>query len=140
MYIISRIIQLYFNQLHKKKYIIPPWLAGEKAVPLPTHLHEPIQETKIMTRKYFFIPILLVLTALNLTAATPSAKDTLTVSTYRACEAFAHNFSYMGLPFILAGVVVKEHNTHFRTLRNRFEPAFHKRYDDYTQYVPLAAT
>lgn len=46
----------------------------------------------------------------------------------------------MGLPFILAGIVVKEQNTHFRTLRNRFEPAFHKRYDDYTQYVPLAAT
>ena len=93
-----------------------------------------------MTRKYFFIPILLVLTVLNLTAAPPSTKDTLTVSTYSAREAFAHNFSYMGLPFILAGVVVKEHNTHFRTLRNRFEPAFHKRYDDYTQYVPLAAT
>ena len=22
-------------------------------------------------------------------------------------------------------------------LRNKFEPNFHKRYDDYTQYVPL---
>jgi hypothetical protein len=46
----------------------------------------------------------------------------------------------MGIPFITAGLIVKERNTDFRTLRNRFKPAFHHRYDDYTQYVPLAAT
>lgn len=46
----------------------------------------------------------------------------------------------MGIPFITAGLIVKERNTDFRTLRNRFKPAFHHRYDDYTQYAPLAAT
>lgn len=57
-----------------------------------------------------------------------------------AKESFKRNFSYMGIPFITAGLIVKERNTDFRTLRNRFKPAFHHRYDDYTQYVPLAAT
>ena len=97
----------------------------------------------MMTNKYFLIPILLAMAALPLQAI-PSTltdkNDTLPVPASRAREAFLHNFSYMGLPFILAGVVIKEHNTQFRTLRNRFEPSFHKRYDDYTQYVPLAAT
>lgn len=53
-----------------------------------------------------------------------------------AKESFKRNFSYMGIPFITAGLIVKERNTDFRTLRNRFKPAFHHRYDDYTQYVP----
>lgn len=57
-----------------------------------------------------------------------------------AKESFKRNFSYMGIPFITAGLIVKERNTDFRTLRNRFKPAFHHRYDDYTQYAPLAAT
>lgn len=46
----------------------------------------------------------------------------------------------MGIPFIASGLIVKKRNNDFRTLRNRFQPAFHLRYDDYTQYVPLAAT
>lgn len=53
-------------------------------------------------------------------------------------EAFGRNFSYMGLPLIVSGLVIKEQNTPFRTLRNRFEPTFHQHYDDYIQYLPLA--
>ena len=44
-----------------------------------------------------------------------------------AKESFKRNFSYMGIPFITAGLIVKERNTDFRTLRNRFKPAFHHR-------------
>lgn len=57
-----------------------------------------------------------------------------------ARESFRKEFSYMGIPFIASGLIVKKRNNDFRTLRNRFQPAFHLRYDDYTQYVPLAAT
>lgn len=57
-----------------------------------------------------------------------------------ARESFRKEFSYMGIPFIASGLIVKKRNSDFRTLRNRFQPAFHLRYDDYTQYVPLAAT
>ena len=55
-------------------------------------------------------------------------------------ESFRREFSYMGIPFIASGLIVKKRNSDFRTLRNRFKPAFHHSYDNYTQYVPLAAT
>lgn len=66
-----------------------------------------------------------------------TARPTLQVN---ARESFRKEFSYMGIPFIASGLIVKKRNSDFRTLRNRFQPAFHLRYDDYTQYVPLAAT
>lgn len=53
---------------------------------------------------------------------------------------FLKNFSYMGIPFIASGLIVKRKNQEFRTLRNRFQPAFHHKYDNYTQYAPLVAT
>ncbi|WP_304216187.1 hypothetical protein [Phocaeicola plebeius] len=55
-------------------------------------------------------------------------------------ELFQQNFSYMGIPFIVSGLIVKKQNQDFRTLRNRFQPTFHHEYDNYTQYVPLVAT
>ena len=57
----------------------------------------------------------------------------------RPRENFKREFSYMGIPLIASGLIVKKKNEDFRTLRNRFEPTFHRRYDDYTQYVPLVA-
>lgn len=58
----------------------------------------------------------------------------------QAKEHFRRNFSYMGIPFIASGLIVKRQNHNFRTLRNRFQPTFHHEYDNYTQYVSLAAT
>lgn len=55
-------------------------------------------------------------------------------------NSFKQEFSYLGIPLIASGLIVKEKNKEFRMLRNRFEPNFHKRYDDYTQYVPLVTT
>lgn len=57
-----------------------------------------------------------------------------------AKSCFKQEFSYLGIPLIASGLIVKEKNKEFRTLRNRFEPNFHKKYDNYTQYAPLAAT
>lgn len=58
----------------------------------------------------------------------------------KAKDHFRRNFSYMGIPFIASGLIVKGENRNFRTLRNRFQPTFHHEYDNYTQYVPLATT
>ena len=69
------------------------------------------------------------LTSLNLPAKPKKTK-----------ELFQQNFSYMGIPFIVSGLIVKKQNQDFRTLRNRFQPTFHHEYDNYTQYVPLVAT
>lgn len=65
-----------------------------------------------------------------------SHRPTLQVN---AAESFKKEFSYMGIPFIASGLIIKKRNSDFRTLRNRFKPAFHQQYDNYTQYVPLAA-
>lgn len=99
-----------------------------------------------MTTKLFLTALLSLLAFLQLKAdaGTGYAHDTTDSIAppppAKRQGAFARNFSYMGIPLIASGIIVKEQNTHFRTLRNRFEPNFHKRYDDYTQYVPLAAT
>ena len=71
------------------------------------------------------------------TACVSRTKEKIRIT---ATESFNREFSYMGIPFITAGLIVKKQNSDFRTLRNRFKPEFHHRYDDYTQYVPLAAT
>ena len=68
------------------------------------------------------------LTSLNLPAKPKKTK-----------ELFQQNFSYMGIPFIVSGLIVKKQNQDFRTLRNRFQPTFHHEYDNYTQYVPLSS-
>lgn len=99
-----------------------------------------------MTLKIILTAILLQLVFLQLKADTRTCNVHDTTDSIalpqpgKSNGAFARNFSYMGIPLIVSGIIVKEQNTHFRTLRNRFEPNFHKRYDDYTQYVPLAAT
>ncbi len=50
-----------------------------------------------------------------------TARPTLQVN---ARESFRKEFSYMGIPFIASGLIVKKRNSDFRTLRNRFQPAF----------------
>ena len=65
---------------------------------------------------------------------------TLPAKPKKTKELFQQNFSYMGIPFIVSGLIVKKQNQDFRTLRNRFQPTFHHEYDNYTQYVPLVAT
>lgn len=62
------------------------------------------------------------------------------VPQYTAKEAFANNFSYMGLGFAAAGFLVKSQKKDFREMRHYFQPHFKKTFDNYTQYLPLAAT
>ena len=105
---------------------------------------------RICTLLFFFIS---ALTCHSLCAHTPASSyflmqdstSSLTSSALPAKqkktkELFQQNFSYMGIPFIVSGLIVKKQNQDFRTLRNRFQPTFHHEYDNYTQYVPLVTT
>ena len=47
-----------------------------------------------------------------------------------------YRITYIGVPLIAAGYIVKGENDHFRTLRNAFVPKFRHHYDDYLQYAP----
>lgn len=49
-----------------------------------------------------------------------------------------YQMTYIGIPLIAGGLIVKGENDHFRALRNRYIPTFQKHYDDYLQYVPAA--
>lgn len=47
-------------------------------------------------------------------------------------------FSFTPIPLLLNGFVAKTVKRDFRKARVDFEPKFHKRFDDYIQYIPLA--
>ncbi|WP_455586371.1 phosphatase PAP2 family protein [Bacteroides sp.] len=48
----------------------------------------------------------------------------------------AYQMTYVGVPLIVGGLIVKSEDDHFRGLRNSRLPSFNKHYDDYLQYVP----
>lgn len=47
--------------------------------------------------------------------------------------------TYIGVPFIAAGVIEMGENRHFRSLRNGFMPSFENHVDNYLQYSPAVA-
>ncbi|MGL5619367.1 MAG: phosphatase PAP2 family protein [Tannerellaceae bacterium] len=49
-----------------------------------------------------------------------------------------YQMGYMGVPLVVAGLIIKDEDDHFRELRNDYIPRFRFRYDDYLQYLPAA--
>ncbi|MCH5329023.1 MAG: phosphatase PAP2 family protein [Coprobacter sp.] len=47
--------------------------------------------------------------------------------------------TYISIPLIAGGMLLKNESRPFRTLRNDYIPHFHYEYDDYLQYAPAAA-
>lgn len=56
----------------------------------------------------------------------------------RAFESRLFRATYMGVPLIAGGLIVKHQDTKFRRLRNDFLPHFRRPIDDYMQYLPAA--
>lgn len=46
--------------------------------------------------------------------------------------------TYIGVPLIASGLIVRGEDDHFRALRNDYMPAFSEHLDDYIQYLPAA--
>lgn len=94
-----------------------------------------------MTTKTLIVSLLLLFVSVPSRAARCGVReDSCTVreaeSAFRPREAFRRNFSYMGIPLVVSGVLVMPDNDDFRKLRNRFIPKFHNEYDNYTQTRP----
>lgn len=51
----------------------------------------------------------------------------------------AFQMTYIGVPLIIGGLIVKGEDDHFHDLRNSYIPAFRNHYDDYLQYAPAVA-
>lgn len=49
-----------------------------------------------------------------------------------------YRMTYIGVPLVVGGLIVKSEDDHFRSLRNDYLPRFNRRADDYLQYAPAA--
>lgn len=49
-----------------------------------------------------------------------------------------YQMTYIGVPLIVGGLIVKNEDDHFRGLRNEYLPRFNRHLDDYMQYAPAA--
>lgn len=49
-----------------------------------------------------------------------------------------YQMTYIGVPLIVGGLLVKSEDDHFRGLRNEYLPRFNRHLDDYMQYAPAA--
>lgn len=50
----------------------------------------------------------------------------------------AFQMTYIGVPLVAGGLIVKGEDNHFRNLRNDYLPQFNRHVDDYLQYAPAA--
>lgn len=51
-------------------------------------------------------------------------------------ESKAYRMTYIGVPLVMGGLIVKSEDDHFRSLRNDYLPTFKQGYDDKFQYAP----
>ena len=49
-----------------------------------------------------------------------------------------YRMTYLGVPLVTAGLIVKSEDDHFRSLRNDYMPKFRNHTDDYMQFAPAA--
>lgn len=56
----------------------------------------------------------------------------------RVASSRAFRMTYIGVPLVAGGVIIKGEDDHFRSLRNDYLPHFNRHADDYLQYLPAA--
>lgn len=70
--------------------------------------------------------------------------DTLSVQPHkevfldRVASSQAFRMTYIGVPLVAGGLLIKGEDDHFRSLRNDYLPRFRRHADDYLQYLPAA--
>lgn len=56
----------------------------------------------------------------------------------RVTSSQAFRMTYVGVPLVAGGLLIKSEDDHFRSLRNDYLPRFNRHADDYLQYLPVA--
>ena len=74
-----------------------------------------------------------------------AAQDSITVDNYKyvypgAAGAWREEFSYEGVPFLAAGLLMWNQKDEWYNVRSTVMPTFHTSFDDYIQYTPLGLT
>ena len=54
----------------------------------------------------------------------------------RLAESRLYGMTYVGVPLVVGGFLVKGEDDHFRSLRNNYMPYFNRHVDDYMQFAP----
>ena len=71
-----------------------------------------------------------------------SLRISTTINFSRRLDKFSsscfYQMTYIGVPLIVGGLIVKSEDDHFRGLRNEYLPRFNRHLDDYMQYAPAA--
>lgn len=112
-------------QLGMKKEVIILWIISSLSV-----LHISAQETN----------------AIEWQVDTCSVENQKVVKNEKLTDSEKRDFTYskfyqmtfVGAPLIVTGMIVKGEDTHFRSLRNDYMQQFHRPFDDYTQFLPVA--
>lgn len=77
----------------------------------------------------------------SLTDSLPSLTPTVPVNHFqytmnKIANSRVYQMTYVGVPLVIGGLIVKSEDDHFRGLRNSRLPSFKQHYDDYLQYLP----
>ena len=67
------------------------------------------------------------------------AAQTQTAEKHNFTDSHLYQMTFVGAPLIITGAIMKGEDTHFRCLRNDYMKEFRHTYDNYSQYLPLAA-
>lgn len=90
------------------------------------------------------VKIVLVLCVFCIVIPIKAQTDTLSVQPYkekfldRVASSQAFRMTYIGVPLVAGGLLIKGEDDHFRNLRNDYLPRFRRHADDYLQYLPAA--
>ncbi len=75
--------------------------------------------------------------------AKPSPKDSVQMTKYiypGAAKCWSEEFSYDGIPFLAAGVLIRSEKKEWQNVRNSVAGDFNTEYDDFVQYSPIGIT
>lgn len=81
----------------------------------------------------------LFLNTKNETVNVLSSKESFNIKLDKITSSRVFRMTYIGVPLIAGGLIVKSEDDHFRSLRNEYLPSFRQHYDDYLQYFPAVA-
>lgn len=88
--------------------------------------------------------ILVILCALSMALPLKAQTDSTSIKSYnepfidRMASSRAFDMTYIGVPLVVGGLIVKSEDDHFRNLRDDYMPRFNRHADDYLQFLPAA--
>lgn len=95
--------------------------------------------TVAITMYLLLLPSSIVSAQIDTAFRKPTLSNTsLSMKIDRLTSTKFYQMTYVSIPAIAGGLIVKSEDDHFRSLRDEYMPSFSYHYDDYLQYAPGA--